>query len=246
MGVMTAQPGEGPHPAGAPISDCYGGILLAQGILAALFARERTGEGQEVSTTLMDAMFPSQTEAITQYLTSGDLPSIGISPTHRFYEGIDGKWFALSVAFRSNPLKDLCDAIGLDDLSQDERFETQQKALEVNADALYAILKEHFLTRARDEWLKVLEEADFLVGPVYGYDEVFVDPQVVHNDMVLEFDHPRAGKVQTVNSPVKYSKTPTKLRIPPPLLGQHTDEILKELGYTSNQITELRGKKAVG
>ena len=85
-----------------------------------------------------------------------------------------------------------------------------------------------------------------LCGPVYAYNEVFTDPQVLHNEMLLEFDHPRAGKVRTVGMPVKFTKTPSEVRLPPPMLGQHTDDILRGLGYSDQDIESLRDSEVVG
>ena len=227
-------------------------MLLVQGILAALWARERTGEGQEISVSLLDGMLPPQCETATAYLTSGSTPwvsrwlsSYNTGPTYRFYQTKDGTWMALVGAFRDNPVRDICDVLGLADLSQDERFNTWEKTNFENARELEALISEQLRTRTREEWIKLLEERDILCGPVYSYEEAFSDPQVLHNDMVLEFDHPRAGRVRTVGMPVKFSKTPGKVRFPPPLLGQHTEEIMGMLGYSREEIEELRSGKVV-
>ena len=245
VGWLTGERNGPPFPCGAPIADYIGGMLLVQVILAALWAREKTSEGQEVSVSLLDGMFPPQCEPATAYLSSGQLERKITRPMYRFYQTKDEKWMVLVGAFRENPLRDICEVLGLPDLSQDERFNTWEKVSYEHADELEAMFAERLRTKTRDEWIKLLEEKDILCGPVYTHEEAFSDPQVLHNEMVIEFDHPRAGKVRTVGMPIKFSKTPGKVRIPPPLLGQHTDEVLAMVGYSNEQIQQLRDTKVV-
>jgi formyl-CoA transferase len=235
-----------PVPSGAIIGDYIAGMLLAQGILAALWSREMTGEGQEVDVALLSGILHLQSEFATAYLNSGQPQAKNTRPINRFYRTGDDKWLALAGTFGATPVRDVCLALGLPDLSQDERFNTWHKANYVNADDLEAVFAERFATKTRDEWLIILEEAGILCAPVHSYAETFADPQVIHNESVVEFDHPTAGRVKGIAFPVTFSKTPADIRLPPPQLGEHTDEILTSLGYTTKRILELREKQIVG
>ena len=141
-------------------------------------------------------------------------------------------------AFRPNPLQELCGVLGLDDLSQDPRFVDNASRID-HGEELKALLAEGFRKKTSAEWLRELEAIDFLCSPVSTLEEALDDPQVRHNQMVIEFDHPQ-GRVRAVGSPVKPVDTPATVRIPPPLLGEHNDEIVGELGYTAGQIDTLR------
>ena len=243
---LSGEPGGPPVPGGAPVGDLIAGMLLVQGVLAALLHRERTGEGQEVSASILDGLLTPHTERATAYLATGRQPPKAKRPLYNFYPTKDDKLVEISGRFGGNALPDVCEVLGLPDLSQDERFNTNDKMNYENGAELEVILSERFLTKTRDEWIKALDEKDVLCGPVYAYNEVFTDPQVLHNEMLLEFDHPRAGKVRTVGMPVKFTKTPSELGLPPPMLGQHTDDILRGLGYSDQDIESLRDSEVVG
>ena len=230
---------------GEPIADCFAAMFLAQGILAALLVREKTGEGQEVSVSLLDAMFPPQCEPITAYLTSGRVVPRSTRPLYRAYRTKDEKWMVLVGLFRDNPLQHLCTILGLPDLSQDERFSTPEKANGANAHELEAIFAELFQSRTREEWITLLEQNDAICGPVNTIEETFSDAQVFHNDVIIEFDHPAVGKLRTVGFPTKFSKTSGRPGSPPPLLGQHTGDVLRMLGYSHEQIQQLRDEQVV-
>ena len=243
---LSGEPGGPPVPGGAPVGDLIAGMLLVQGVLAALLHRERTGEGQEVSASILDGLLTPHTERATAYLATGRQPPKAKRPLYNFYPTKDDKLVEISGRFGGNALPDVCEVLGLPDLSQDERFNTNDKMNYENGAELEVILSERFLTKTRDEWIKALDEKDVLCGPVYAYNEVFTDPQVLHNEMLLEFDHPRAGKVRTVGMPVNFTKTPSELGLPPPMLGQHTDDILRGLGYSDQDIESLRDSEVVG
>jgi crotonobetainyl-CoA:carnitine CoA-transferase CaiB-like acyl-CoA transferase len=146
-------------------------------------------------------------------------------------------------AFRPNPLRELCAVLGLEDLSLDPRFGDNVSRIE-NGEALKALLAEGFRRRTTAEWLRELEAIDFLCSPVYTLGEALADPQVQHNQRVTEFDHPQ-GRVRAIGSQVKLVDTPASVRIPPPLLGEHNDQILTELGYSPDEIQSLRSSGAV-
>ena len=241
--MMTNAPrGGAPVKANNPIADFTAGMLLVQAILLALLAREKTGRGQEVHTSLLDGMIASQLQEATYWLNTGREFNWGHFPLGGPYPTKDG-YVAMIGAFRPNPLRDLCGVLGLEDLSTDPRFATTEQSIE-HGQELRAIISEAFRKRTTAEWLRRLEEIDFLCSPVYTLAEALEDPQVRHNRMVVEFDHPQ-GRVRAVGSPVKLSETPATVRRPPPLLGQHNDEILAELGYPPEQIADLRAAGAI-
>lgn len=235
-----------PVPSGAIIGDYIAGMLLVQGILAAMWSREMTGEGQEVDVALLDGILHLQSEFATAYLNSGQPQAKNTRPTNRFYRTKDDTWIALAGTFGAEPVRDVCLALGLPDLSIDERFNSWQKANYQNADELEAIFAERFATRTRDEWLEVMDHAGILCAPVHSYAETFADPQVLHNNSIVEYDHPRAGRVRGIAFPIKFSKTPADINTPPPMLGEHTDAILTALGFTEQHISDLRERKIVG
>jgi len=245
VGWLTGEPDGPPMHAGPIIADYACGLLLVQGILAALWARERTGRGQAVSASLLDAMLHLQCEYLTAFLSSGHPERKNTRPLNRFYQTGDGKWLALSGTFGDNPVQEVCAALGLPDLSQDERFDTWEKANYTNGPALAEIFAERFRTRTRAEWLTILEARDILCAPVNTYAETFADEQVRQSVMVVEFDHPRAGRVRTIGLPIKFGQPAGAVRRPPPALGEHTDEILTMLDYSAEEIRRFRERRVV-
>jgi formyl-CoA transferase len=242
--MMTNAPlGGAPVKVNNPIADFTAGMLLVQAILLALIARERTGCGQEVYTSLLDGMIASQIQEATHWLNSGQMLNWGHFPIGGPFPTSDG-YVAMIGAFRPNPLRELCAVLGLDDLSLDSRFADNASRVQ-HGEELRALLAEAFRHRTTAEWLRELEAIDFLCSPVHTLEEALSDPQVLHNQMVVEFDHPQ-GRIRAIGSPVKLVDTPAAIRIPPPLLGQHNDEILAELGYTSEKIQSLRSSGVIG
>jgi crotonobetainyl-CoA:carnitine CoA-transferase CaiB-like acyl-CoA transferase len=138
----------------------------------------------------------------------------------------------------------VCRVLGLEDLGKDQRFDTPKKQWE-RQEELHALLEAAFVTTPTKEWVRRFEDADMWAAPVNSFREVFSDPQVLHNHMVLEARHPVAGKVRLAGIPAKLSETPAGLRRHPPMLGEHTDEVLRELGYTAEDIRRLREQKVV-
>jgi crotonobetainyl-CoA:carnitine CoA-transferase CaiB-like acyl-CoA transferase len=237
MMMTNALPGGPPHKVHNPIADFTAGMLLVQGILLALLARERTGRGQEVSTSLLDGMIASQVQEATFLLNTGRILNWGYLPLGNPFPTRDG-YIAVVGAFRPNPLADMCQVLGIEDLSQDARFATNEARID-NGEALKALLAEAFRKRTSAEWLEALEAADILCSPVNTLQQALDDPQVRHNQMIIEFQHSQ-GTVRAIGSAVKLSATPPSVRRPPPLLGEHDDEILAELGYAGEQLAELR------
>ncbi len=242
MMMTNALPGGPPHKVHNPIADFTAGMLLVQGILLALLARARTGRGQEVYTSLLDGMVASQVQEATFLLNTGRILNWGYLPLGNPFPTRDG-YIAVVGAFRPNPLADMCQVLGIEDLSQDARFATNEARID-NGEALKALLAEAFRKRTSAEWLEALEAADILCSPVNTLQQALDDPQVRHNQMIIEFQHPQ-GTVRAVGSAVKLSDTPASVRRPPPLLGEHDDEILAELGYAGDQLADLRRMRVI-
>jgi formyl-CoA transferase len=241
--MMTNAPvGGAPVKVNNPIGDFTAGMLLVQAILLALVARAKTGRGQEVYTSLLDGMIASQLQEATHWLNTGRMLNWGHFPVGGPFPTSDG-YVCMIGAFRPNPLQELCAVLGLEDLSQDPRFADNASRI-AHGEELKKLLAQGFLRKTSAEWLRELEAIDFLCSPVYTLEEALDDPQVRHNQMVIEFDHPQ-GRVKAIGSPIKLVDTPASVRTPPPRLGEHNDEILGELGYSTEQIEVLRSSCVV-
>lgn len=243
-GIMsfTGGPEGPPTEVGAPIADYIGGLLLAQAITTALLVRERNGIGQEVDIALLDTQLPLQVSYITEYATLGELRRRR-GNLYRVYKTKDG-YIALAGSFQPNPLGLVCSALGLEDLSKDPRFDTRDKI--GNSKELAETLERAIEEKTTAECVKLLEDKDVLCGPVNTHREVVNDPQVQHNNMIIEIEHPVAGKFRTAGNPIRLSETPGSVRMPPPALGQHTDEVLAFLGYTEEEVATLREQRVIG
>jgi formyl-CoA transferase len=241
---LQAKPGGVPTKVNNPIADFTCGMLLVQGILLALLARQTTGRGQTVTASLLDGMIFSQLQEAAQWLNTGITLNWGHLPMGGPYQTKDGT-IGIIGAFRPNPLRDLCQVFEIADLSStDPRFGAGEADNFAHAAELEAILAENFKKRTTAEWLERLERIDFLCTRVLSLKEALDDPQVRHNNMVIEIDHPQ-GKIKVVGNPVKLGETPATVRHAPPLLGQHNDEILASLGYRTEEIDKLRSVGAI-
>jgi crotonobetainyl-CoA:carnitine CoA-transferase CaiB-like acyl-CoA transferase len=221
-----------------------GGLYAAFAILAAIIARERTGRGQYVDVAMTDGVISLLAGTVSQYFASGVAPRPGESflngavPFYCVYETKDGRWLSIGC-LEPGFWKALCRALGREDFIP----------YQMNADKhpeVFDYLRQEFKTRTRDEWFEYLRQFDICVGPVYSLDEVFNDHQVRAREMVVELEHPTVGKVQQVGVAAKLSETPGSVRSLAPGRGQHTEEVLLDLGYSRQQIRDLRAEGAVG
>jgi crotonobetainyl-CoA:carnitine CoA-transferase CaiB-like acyl-CoA transferase len=248
--AITGDPAGPPVRNGVALADQGAGFLAAAGILAALHARERTGVGQRVETSLLEAMVYQLTYEVAIYTMSGLVPQrMGSRNPLLVPYGIfktKDDYVAVAAVLR---FPELCRAIGRPELTEDPRFARLELQV-LNQYQLYPILDEVFVTRTTEEWLQTLEAADIPCAPVNTIDKVLVDPQVLDREMVVDVEHAKGDSVKLVGNPVKMSATPPNARsqfTTPPLLGQHMEEVLVGiLGYSQGQIADLRREEAIG
>ncbi len=243
-GIMsvTGEPGGAPVKAGIPLTDLGAGLFAASGILAALHYRTRTGEGQHVDTSLVEAGVALSVWEATEYFSSGRAPQ-PMGSAHRMsapYQAVacaDG--YVTIGAANDRLFERLCRLLGHPEWTSDPDY-ADDTARVANRQALAELIEVVTRTRARAHWLALFEEHGVPCGPINTYAEVFQDEQISARDMVLETDHPTLGRLRTLGSPLKMSRTPPRPGRPAPLLGQHTDEVLREAGYAPGDLTALR------
>ena len=235
-------PGGGPQKAGIAVTDVLTGLYACIAINAAIVHRERTGQGQCIDMALMDTLVAFNANQILNYWCSGDIPRrwgnahINICP-YQVFATRDGH-LILAVG-NDSQFRNFCKAAGREELSEDARFRTNPDRLK-NRDLLVPIVEAIMRGRSKSAWVSALEAAGVPCGPINNMQEVFENPQVRHRGLRVEIPHP-AGSVPTVASPMRFSETPVTYDVPPPMLGQHTDEILQGLlGMSAQQIAELR------
>ena len=244
---VTGFPGQGPVRAGAAVADVTAGLLAALGIMTALLEREATGEGQWVQSNLLQAGITLLDFQAARYTMEGQVPpQVGndhpTSMPTSAYQTADG--FLNVAASGSVMWMRLCEAIGRPELVDDPRFrraDDRAANRQALADELNAALRQ----RPSAEWVDKLNAAGVPCGPIYRMDEVFADPQVRHLKAAVEVEHPRLGKLRILNQPIKLSRTPAALVSATPERGEHTDEVLREIGVSDADIARLRAAKIV-
>jgi crotonobetainyl-CoA:carnitine CoA-transferase CaiB-like acyl-CoA transferase len=239
---VTGEEDGRPAKAGVPLSDLAAGLFGAYGILSALEYRERTGQGQFVDTSLLEAAMALTVWESTEHWATGQTPK-ALGSAHRLaapYQALrasDG-WF--TVGANNDKLFDIfCRAIGRPELRADTRFATRERRL-ANRRALAAEIETTTVKESRAHWLARLEEDGVPSGPINTYPEALADPHTLARDMVIDLVHPGAGPIKNLGVPVKLSDTPGAVDRPAPLLGEHTDTILAELGYGESERHALR------
>ena len=248
-GIMsiTGEPGGPPAKSGTSIADINAGILAALGIVSALVARSTTGRGQVVETSLMEA-------AIQQtYWHASIFFATGVNP------GPTGSAHLLTAPYQAFPTRDgwinvgganqanwerVVKVIGAPELAADARFATNVDRMK-NLGALVPLIGDRLRMKTSAEWLAAFDAEGVPAGPVNRIGDMLSDPQVLARDMVIEVDHPKAGRVKALGNPIKFSATPGEAKRAAPLLGEHTREVLESLGYSAAQIAKLHEDGAV-
>lgn len=242
---MTGEKGGVPVYLGTVIADfAGGGMHTAIGILLALFHRERSGKGQYVDVSMTDGVMALTANVIEQYLQTGVAPRRGetmlggLFPFYHLYECKEGKWISIG---NIEPWlwANFCRAIGREEFIE-AQFEMGPKREEITKE-----LQKIFKTKTMQEWVDILGPANVCVGPVNDIEDVVTNPQINARHMIIEVDHPEKGKIKQVGHFIKLSDTPASVRCVTPTQGQHTKEILTELGYSDDEIAEMRQNGAV-
>lgn len=245
---ITGTPEGEPVKVGVAIIDLVAGLMLGKAIVAALYAREKSGAGQRIDTSLLEAEVASLINAGSNYLVGGKVPERwgNAHPNIVPYQNFKTRDGYLVIGVASETIwKRFCAAAGRKDLMQDPRFQNNSKRVEHRAE-LIALLSKMFLQRDNESWFTLLTEAEVPCAPVQTIDQVFQAPQVLHRGMLMEIDHPTAGKVRMAGIPVKFSGTPASVRQPPPLLGEHNEEVLETwLGMSAAAIADLKREKVL-
>ncbi len=252
MAGLMSVTGEGPNRApvkiGPPVTDITAGILAAMGVSAAYAARLKTGKGQRVDTSLFEAGI-TQTfwqSAIAFATGVAPEPMGSAHPLNAPYQSIATKdgWINVGCANQTN-WERLLDVIDAQALKEDSRFNSNPDRM-ANRHELISALEAIFVTRSTDEWVRMLNEVGIPAGPLLNIPQMHNDPQAVSRDMIVEVEHPVAGTVKTLGSPVKFHGTPGGIRQAAPMMGQHSREVLRESGYSDDAIQALVDAGVVG
>lgn len=249
-GVMsvTGEPGEEPTKSGIPVADLAAGMFCAIGILAAHVARERTGVGQYIDVSLFDSALALSIWETAQLWATGEIPA-PVGTAHRMsapYQRLATRDGHLVVGANNQRLwLALCDALNRPDLATDERFASNADRMRHRAE-LTAELEAVLRQRDTAEWIDLLVTAGVPAGPINNYQQACADPHTLAREMVVTMTHPVEGEIRGLGIPIKMSETPGQIRRPAPLLGQHTDDVLTELGFTAEETSELRANGVVG
>ena len=245
---ITGEPDGEPMKVGVAVTDLFAGQNAVIAILAALQARTQTSQGQHLDISLFDSQIGMLANVASNYLVSGSLPKrygnahANIVP-YQSFQSMD-TWFVIAVG-NDKQFARLCEMIGKSELAQDSRFVTNTGRVE-HRDELIALIKPVFQEKTASEWLSALEGAGIPCGPINTVDKVFAEPQVEAREMLIHMAYPEIGDLRLVGSPLKFSDTPVGYKLPPPRLGEHTEEILEEfLGYSSAMTQSLKERGVI-
>ena len=231
------------------LGDELGGMVLAWAVCAALYNRERTGKGQKVDTSLMGSLMCMESLVLSAPAILGqefprELRTQAGNPIYNHYRAKDDRWFILAHLQPDKYWPHVCRALGMPELEHDPRFNSIE-ARGRNAKELIAIMDRTFVTKTRGEWFKIFKKEGLIFGPIQTPTEVVNDPQAVANNYVVWYDHPVLGKTKMIGFPWDFNQTPASVRREAPELGQHTEDILLELGYIWDDITKLKAEKVI-
>lgn len=238
---ITGEEGRGPVKAGISVADITAGMFGAIGVLLAIEARHRTGRGQRVDTSLLEGQVAMLAQFVTGYFASGRIPvrrgtSSQLGATYQAFQATDD-WVVVA-AFTQRMWRGVCRAVERTEWADDPRFESKEKR-SANRETLIPMLAARFATRRVDEWIERLSAEGVPCSSVNSIDKVVIDEQVRAREMIVEVEHAIAGKIRMAGLPVKLSGNPGAVRRPPPLLGEHSAQILLETGMGADDIEAL-------
>jgi crotonobetainyl-CoA:carnitine CoA-transferase CaiB-like acyl-CoA transferase len=250
-GVMsfTGEPDGGPMRYPIAIADMTCGMYAAMGILAALYAREKTGRGQFLDMALLDSQLTWLANVGSNYMNAKASPKRwgnahpSIVP-YEVFRGRDGRAFVLGVGTEAL-WKKFVRMMGMENsVGQEERFRTNALRTK-NRGALIPILQEKLDQQTASVWLEKLAEAEIPAAPINTVEEAVNDAQTLARNMIVQLEHPALGVARSIGNPIKFSETPVSYRLPPPMLGEHTSEVLRELGYSEEEVQAMSNSSAV-
>ena len=245
---ITGEPNRPPVRVGYSIGDIGAALYTMTGTMAALYEREKTGQGQHVDVAMVDCQVALCENACARYFATGEIPRpMGtrhpiVTPFQVFPTKTDDM---VVITFRDEEWERLCRVIGREEWIEDKRFSTSALRTDHHAE-LEPLLIEIFKEKTRDEWLSLLEQEDIVVSPVNNIQQAVSDPHIMEREMVLAVEHSRLGEVNVVGTPMKFSRTPCQIEKASPDLGEHTNELLEELLELSpEEIDTLRAEKVI-
>lgn len=247
MMAITGEPDGGPVLCSVPVIDTMGALMAGQAIVTALLHRERTGEGQRVDVSLLNGLMLAHAARLAVFWATGEEPP-RLGSAHPYlapFQAFMAKdaWVYVAV-WKDGLWEPFCAAIGRTALASDPRFTTRDDRMKHRV-ALAALLEPIFRERTLAEWMAILEAHDVLCAPVNRYADLERDPQISASDIIVEEHHPRAGRFRTINTPIRFEKTPGTRRRGAPALGEHTDAVLREAGLSNDDLARLRAAKIV-
>jgi crotonobetainyl-CoA:carnitine CoA-transferase CaiB-like acyl-CoA transferase len=247
--MMSGERGGPPTPLIPGMGDEQGGLMCAWAVTAALYAREKTGKGQLIDTSLMGSLIALHGVTFSAPGVLGkEFPKFSrteaTNPIYNHYKCADDKWIAITHLQPDRYWPNVCRAMGIKELEHDPKFSTIE-ARHDNGKELVSILDKKFDTKTRAEWIEIFKKENVIYAPIQSSSEVFEDPQALANDYIIQVEHSAWGKIKMLGFPWIFHETPASIRREAPELGQHTEEILLELGYTWDDITRLKSEEVI-